>query len=156
LEKAKKYLDFAVLFTPQYGDSFIEYLKLQYLMNGNLSKNDNNINIDISNENLIENLCINSEPNYGPLWFYCKFNPLENTKDIFKNSKLLIKEYLYLYKNYYQNSMIQSFDFLEENNEIIDKSNFISALPLSLIYHTDSKSDNLKKKLIFGFIENII
>lgn len=33
LEKAKKYLEFAIQFTPQYGDSFLELLRL-YLMLG--------------------------------------------------------------------------------------------------------------------------
>ena len=33
LKKAERALDFAIRFTPQYGDSFIEMLKLKVIMN---------------------------------------------------------------------------------------------------------------------------
>jgi tetratricopeptide (TPR) repeat protein len=195
LQKAQKYLDFAVQFTPQYGDSFIEYLKLQYLLTGSFSNTyssspsispsnstlslttisnaNNNVtyfmsssnsfsstfsnqmesNIEKNNESFIENLCINSEPNYGPLWFYCKFNILENTKDIFKNSKNLIVNHLFEFKNLYQNAILKNnyYDF-----DQYEKSDFISALPFSVIYQTEKKNDLEKKKLIFGFTDNII
>jgi hypothetical protein len=35
LTSAKKYLNFAIYFTPQYGDSFIEALKLNLLLSCN-------------------------------------------------------------------------------------------------------------------------
>lgn len=66
LTSAKKYLNFAIYFTPQYGDSFIEALKLNYLLSCN---------------NQIKNLkkktyC--AQPNYGHLWYYCK-NSMKET-----------------------------------------------------------------------------
>jgi la-related protein 1 len=33
LAKARRFLDFAIYFTPQYGDSFIESLRLKILLN---------------------------------------------------------------------------------------------------------------------------
>mmetsp|Transcript_25355 Transcript_25355/g.24712 ORF Transcript_25355/g.24712 Transcript_25355/m.24712 type:complete len:129 (-) Transcript_25355:340-726(-) len=37
LQKAKRYLEFAIQFTPQYGDSFLEMLRLCLIMNDNLT-----------------------------------------------------------------------------------------------------------------------
>ena len=34
LARARQFLDFAIKFTPQYGDSFIEYLRLELLTTG--------------------------------------------------------------------------------------------------------------------------
>lgn len=64
LEMAKKYLEFAIQFTPQYGDSFLEMLKLT-MGSG-------------ADEDLVRQHCIHSEPNYGVLWFYFKNSVLDN------------------------------------------------------------------------------
>jgi hypothetical protein len=41
LDTARKYLEFAIQFTPQYGDSFLEMLKLTMLQNEEgMIKND--------------------------------------------------------------------------------------------------------------------
>ena len=56
LAQAQQFLDFAIKFTPQYGDSFIEYLRLELLTTGNAINSQ------------LEQLCVNAEPNYGPMW----------------------------------------------------------------------------------------
>ena len=65
-EDAEKYLNFAIQFTPQYGDSFLEMLKL-YLMTGQTDKIP-----------ALRQSCIHSEPNYGVLWFFYKNSNLDN------------------------------------------------------------------------------
>jgi len=71
LEAARNFLDFAIEFTPQYGDSFIEYMRLELLTSAADEKLDR-----------LWQLCINAEPNYGTLWFHCKTNPLLSTRQV--------------------------------------------------------------------------
>jgi hypothetical protein len=66
LEKAKKYLEFAIQFTPQYGDSFLELLRLSLITN------------DAASLEQVRQYCIHAEPNYGVLWFFFKNSPLDN------------------------------------------------------------------------------
>ena len=75
LDIARQFLEFAIEFTPQYGDSFIEYLRLQMLVH--------------SPEAAVERLwqlCINAEPNYGALWFHCKTSVLLTTRQVLQSS----------------------------------------------------------------------
>jgi hypothetical protein len=51
---ARKYLANAVQFTPQYGDSFVENLRLEMLERGSGC-----------DPNTLHHLCVNAEPNYG-------------------------------------------------------------------------------------------
>ena len=60
LDKAKKYLNYAIHFTPQYGDSFIELMKLCILQCDKKSLKE------------LKYKCIFSEPNYGNVWFFGK------------------------------------------------------------------------------------
>lgn len=66
LDMAKRYLEFAIQFTPQYGDSFLELLKL-CLMTGDMVFCEQ-----------VRQYCIHAEPNYGVLWFYFKDSVLDN------------------------------------------------------------------------------
>jgi len=66
LEKAKKYLEFAIQFTPQYGDSFLELLRLCLITK------------DAVQLELVKQYCIHAEPNYGVLWFFFKNSILDN------------------------------------------------------------------------------
>jgi la-related protein 1 len=82
LEAARNFLDFAIEFTPQYGDSFIEYLRLELLTGANEAQLDR-----------LWQLCINAEPNYGTLWFHCKSNPLQSTRQVlFAATDLVARE----------------------------------------------------------------
>lgn len=97
LKKAKKYLKFAINFTPQYGDSFIEYLKLK-ILKGPFTENQ---------MIRFEQKCIHSDPNYGPLWFQFKLSPLDNVKDILKRAKQFISLELYQRRNEFQRKIIE-------------------------------------------------
>lgn len=78
-EEARKFLNFAIQFTPQYGDSFIESLRLELLENGP--------NADTS---AVEQLCVNADPNYGALWLYCKRHPLDSTRQVLRTAKEIL------------------------------------------------------------------
>ena len=65
-KNAENFLNFAIQFTPQYGDSFLEMLKL-YLLTGQEEK--------ISQ---LKQQCIHAEPHYGVLWFFYKDSSLDN------------------------------------------------------------------------------
>ena len=74
--KARDYLEFALQFTPQYGDSFLEMMRLEVMQ------------IDLSDEaemkkgteslNELRQLCVHAEPNYGLLWFFNKNSITDN------------------------------------------------------------------------------
>lgn len=78
LEKAEKYLNFAIQFTPQYGDSFLELFKL-YTIKGETEKLKE-----------LKNTCMHSEPNYGILWFYFKNNINDSALDIWNSASVAI------------------------------------------------------------------
>ncbi len=72
------YLDFAVQFTPQYGDSFLEVIRACLMLkmmqqSGKLptSARDGQVDPDHLLKKTELN-CLHSEPNYGVLWFYYK------------------------------------------------------------------------------------
>merc|ERR1712137_33961 len=76
---ARKYINFAIQFTPQYGDSFIEYLRLEMLEKGPLA--------DLAG---VEQACVNADPNYGALWLHCKQNPLDSTRHVIREAIRLL------------------------------------------------------------------
>ena len=77
LGKAEEYLNYAIQFTPQYGDSFIELMRVYYLK-GQLDR-----------FRALKRLCVNADPNYGTLWFYCKSNSLDGPREVWKKAKEL-------------------------------------------------------------------
>lgn len=78
LDKAEEYLNYAIQFTPQYGDSFIELMRV-YMLKGELQKFSS-----------LKRLCVNADPNYGTLWFYCKANTLDGPREVWKKAKELV------------------------------------------------------------------
>jgi len=94
LAAAKNFLEFAIEFTPQYGDSFIEYLRLQMLTRA----------AEAQVERLWQ-LCINAEPNYGTLWFHCKASPLLSTRQVLGAASDLIGNELMEWQHVYQTAM---------------------------------------------------
>ena len=78
LSKAEEYLNYAIQFTPQYGDSFIELMRVYYLK-GQLEKLAP-----------LKRLCVNADPNYGTLWFFCKANSLDGPREVWKKAKGLV------------------------------------------------------------------
>lgn len=91
LDKAEQYLKFAVQFTPQYGDSFLELFKL-YTIRGETSKIEE-----------LKNQCMHAEPNYGILWFYFKHNISDSALDIWNTATQAmsgeIEQFRLLYKS---------------------------------------------------------
>ncbi len=85
LSKARQCLQFAVRFTPQYGDSFIELLRLELLEKG----------LENTDIEALERLCVNSEPNYGVMWFMCKQHPLDGTRQV--HIHVFAHSYIYIY-----------------------------------------------------------
>ena len=89
MDKAEQYLNYAIQFTPQYGDSFIEMLRV-YLLKGQFHR--------ISE---LKKSCVNADPNYGMLWFYCKNNSLDGPKEVWKIAKALMKNQICSIKGVY-------------------------------------------------------
>jgi len=90
LEAAHNFLDFAIEFTPQYGDSFIEYLRLMMLVGAP----------DADVERLWQ-LCINAEPNYGTLWFHSKRTVLLTTRQVLESATELLRRELSEWRSVY-------------------------------------------------------
>jgi la-related protein 1 len=80
LAKAEEFLEHAIQFTPQYGDSFIELLRLFYIQ-GSLHRLKD-----------LKRQCINADPNYGSLWFYCKENALEGPAEVWRRAKRIMRD----------------------------------------------------------------
>ncbi|EAL67408.1 hypothetical protein DDB_G0280363 [Dictyostelium discoideum AX4] len=81
LREARRFLEFAIQFTPQFGDSFIELLRLEIMEKGP--------NCDISK---LEQLCINADPNYGFMWLHCTVCVLDSSRQVLRNAKKLLLE----------------------------------------------------------------
>jgi tetratricopeptide (TPR) repeat protein len=142
LAKAKKYLTFAINFTPQYGDSFIEYLKLQLLTRGSFSD---------TKWIKFEQKCIHADPNYGPLWFHCKTSPLDSTRSILKRAKHLLFLDLSLHRSVYQERMFKK---SEEQSRI---PNYLTGLPyLCILLNTSKLEESARRRLIFGVSDHVL
>jgi tetratricopeptide (TPR) repeat protein len=98
LRCAKRHVDFAIRFTPQYGDSFIEYMRLQLLLHG-LSKHS-----DISTK-VLHHL-VHADPNYGGLWLHVKSKTSgEMTAVVHQAFSMLSKE-LQKHHRLYQHALV--------------------------------------------------
>lgn len=95
---ALKYLDFAVQFTPQYGDSFLEVIRACHILKKLRSSSDlqmKNVAEGVDPDQLLQKThlnCLHSEPNYGVLWFYYKTSMIDNAVDIWKNASVTIRK----------------------------------------------------------------
>lgn len=82
LKNAEKFLKFAIQLTPQYGDSFIELMRLYIIK-------------DKKQELLeLKRLCIHSEPNYGIMWFFFKRLGRDSALDIWNQAEERIRSEL--------------------------------------------------------------
>ncbi|KAL0484846.1 FPGS1 [Acrasis kona] len=152
LDKARKYLDFAIKFTPQYGDSFIEYLRLELLTRGPCvfhscvnEGGSSSISYDI------EQLCVNADPNYGPLWFHCKENVLDSTRQVLRRAKKLLMAELLEYRDLYQRAIMCNDSHVNNTNQEGCKD-FITGLhELNMTHKSESFDMSTRKKYIYGF-----
>jgi len=80
LQNALKYLDFAIQFTPQYGDSFLEMIKVCKMLSLT--------GADVQHVLLkTKHNCLHSEPNYGVLWFFFKNSLVDSACDIWMEAE---------------------------------------------------------------------
>eukprot|EP01060_Flectonema_neradi_P037158 TRINITY_DN7398_c0_g3_i1.p1 TRINITY_DN7398_c0_g3~~TRINITY_DN7398_c0_g3_i1.p1 ORF type:complete len:896 (+),score=159.21 TRINITY_DN7398_c0_g3_i1:90-2777(+) len=93
LDKAEAYLKNAMKYTPQYGDSFVEMMKLGLLKYGTDSP-------EPWLKNLYRNVAT-AEPNYGPLWQYCKQSALMTCQEVIHVAYEKVKLELSLFSNIY-------------------------------------------------------
>lgn len=91
LDKAEEFLDYAIQFTPQYGDSFIELMRLHYIR-GSLHRLKD-----------LKRQCINADPNYGTLWFYFKLNGLEGPAEVWRRAKRIVRDEACVLQSVYTN-----------------------------------------------------
>ncbi|KAJ6243498.1 tpr-containing protein [Anaeramoeba flamelloides] len=131
LKEARRFLNFAIEFTPQFGDSFIEYIRLEMLENGGNVK---------AMKKLKQN-CINANPNYGLLFNYVKqkIPGFPNIKQIFKLTKKIIKQELSLHSQSYQNAIMTY-----QNRENLSTSSvkLVQQIPEKELIEEMSFSDN--------------
>jgi tetratricopeptide (TPR) repeat protein len=79
LAEARTFLDYAIQFTPQYGDSFVEYMRLELLEHGRNARTRR-----------LEQLCVNADPNYGLMWLHCKKHPVDSTRAVLRSARRLL------------------------------------------------------------------
>mmetsp|Transcript_41132 Transcript_41132/g.66247 ORF Transcript_41132/g.66247 Transcript_41132/m.66247 type:complete len:1159 (+) Transcript_41132:364-3840(+) len=121
LNTAERYLEFAIQFTPQYGDSFIEALRWQLLY-----CTQENIITDSDDEETFRNnmlkcdtselelRCVNADPNYGALWFHCKRGPFDTARQVLRTAKKLLIAELTKFRSVYREGILDS---LRRKNE---------------------------------------
>lgn len=97
LKAASRYLNFALKFTPQYGDTFVEFLRLEMLASG---PDDIPSNLALK--------CVNADPNYGAMWFRCKQNDFMTPIEILHCSYGIVAEELYTFRTLYQHAMMRN------------------------------------------------
>jgi tetratricopeptide (TPR) repeat protein len=88
LAEARQYLDYAVQFTPQYGDSFIECMRVEMLEKSGSDVADALTRIELS--------CINADPNYGSAWLYAKMkrSALDGPLTVLRTARDWLKSHL--------------------------------------------------------------
>jgi len=120
LGTAQRYLQFAIQFTPQFGDSFIELLRLQLLFanfstNQFLASQEAEIDEAAFRENMLaydtselELKCVNADPNYGALWFHCKRGPFDTARQVLRTAKNLLVTELTKFRYVYRDGILDS------------------------------------------------
>lgn len=142
LDEARRYLNYAIKFTPQYGDSFIEYLRLELLTKGPRLDEDEKI--------YLEQLCVNADPNYGPLWFFCKLSPTDPTRSVLRRAKTLLRQELIKYQIPYQKAILRFSCKLAPTPLDISSEYKLEHFAMSLQSLTSSDDNESRKKRIFG------
>ena len=99
---ARRFLDFAIQFTPQYGDSFVEYLRLEMLQTGVTGNLDD-----------LSHLCINADPNYGALWCHCRKSALDGARQVLHNARVLLQKELYEQRELYTAAIMRNLQRLQ-------------------------------------------
>jgi la-related protein 1 len=130
LAKAEEYLLYAVQFTPQYGDSFIELMRLYY------------ITCKLHKLKELKQACINADPNYGMLWFFCKKTALDGPRNVWKVAKRLVLEDLSTFGVFYFHTV--------QRDDLIGKMWAGLSHVWRVFEGRDLLSDSARWKLIYG------
>ncbi|KAJ9467817.1 hypothetical protein DIPPA_27935 [Diplonema papillatum] len=141
LAKAEEYLRLAMKYTPQYGDSFIEMIKLGLLQHGKQGTW-----LDTLSKQLMS-----ADPNYGPLWQYCKQSPLMTCREVFVTAYEIVSLELRAFAPFFARVLRGT---PPEANPLAKKVPwlFISAIP-SLSFRQRNLRHlplSFKRRLIFG------
>lgn len=120
LETAKRFLHFAMQFTPQYGDSFIEYLRLQMIIEGT-SETLPNLTVAIGNDIVkdpfgfapvhirrVQQMCVNADPTYGPSWLRCKREAHWAPVEVLQVASDMIQRHLVASQRQYPHAILHS------------------------------------------------
>ena len=147
LDKAEGYLQLAMKYTPQFGDPFVEYVKLGLLKYGR----GGTWFADLSRTVAI------AEPNYGQMWQFCKRSSIQTFREILAHAVDLVALELHIYSSLYQPLLMGASD--SESTAATRTSFrlqlpwfFVTALP-TLNYQTRSIAalpDNARRQIIFG------
>lgn len=115
LEQASRNLTFALRFTPQYGDSFVEQLRLQILLQlqqlvqsradyDSFNGSRNPLSLMVKPYHIVR-VCTVADPNYGDVWFHCKQNAYESVHDVFSRAKEIIAQQVWQARRIYLHAM---------------------------------------------------
>ena len=96
LSVARRFLDFAIQFTPQYGDSFVEYMRLELLQTGSTRALHDLLRAGA-----------NADPNYGSLWCHCKQGFLDNADQVLQAAHGMLLRELYDLRTLYTRALLR-------------------------------------------------
>lgn len=155
---AQKYLEYAVLFTPQCGDSFLECLRLTMILqlsmiSSEIENCDDKVYIKSLvrrfNTSGIEQQCLNSNPNYGSLWFYFKEEYYDSPLNVLESAKRALIETLTEQCHDYINALNRYFGLPSKPLKKVDIPEQIELFPglSSFIIKPLPPYDNLPLKL---------
>lgn len=127
LSTASRYLEFAIQFTPQYGDSFIEAMRWKLLqVDAASSVSDEEYRQMLHNVNttFLEQRCVNADPNYGALWFHCKRGPFDTARQVLRTAKLLLIAEIGHFRSVFQCAKDESHKYGELRKAMKSKYSF--------------------------------
>lgn len=115
LDRAESYLKKSIEITPQFGDSFLEMIRLRVIKSGSDAKIDDIIFYAALNRS-----------HYGNLWHFCGGNELEPCYYTLLRAKQKIENEMMGYRTLYDLAIMKQKEHLPKD---IKKSDFIAALP---------------------------
>lgn len=92
---ARQVLDVALHFTPQYGDSFIEYVRVELLSRGYTQALSD-----------VRRHCIHAAPNYGLLWNFCRLHAAFDARLIFDTAFVRVCAELHANRSLYAKRLV--------------------------------------------------
>jgi len=119
LKEARRFLGYAMHFTPQYGDSFIEYLRLEMIIAGMPDAQHGRASATSSAGNKddpfgcapvhirrVQQACVNNDPNYGSAWFTCKREEHGTPVEVLQVASEMIQRHLVAHQRQYVRAIL--------------------------------------------------